>query len=368
MICPNCGKNVSSDQEICRYCGKPTQFSARMQYFPKAVPTGGTVPVTTTLSQEPQQTFRAGPDDGEDRKRIVSAQKETIRKQRGLIFLFAAIAVGALLLTFIFGGLLACRSCGDRVPPEEPAPAPVPTAEPTPELVPIMEPTPAPTAEPTPEPTAEPTAEPTEEPTAEPTAEPTPEPTTEPTPEPTPVPGPIASLGPVSFPPQEKIYTYKMTTRVSEDTSDEYAEIRKDGKTVLKVEFFLKGSKGTKYLTKVSFELHYEHTFLKYGTGIGDDFKGENKGLGYSIRDWEAFETSDKYVFCEIQNDKNRVDFGKEEPFLVLYFVAESDYRETFEKMTPFTIDNVSAKAVYVSAEEEETIETEQIRYEWLEF
>ena len=38
MICPNCGKNVAQDTELCQYCNSPTQFSSKMKYYPRSTP------------------------------------------------------------------------------------------------------------------------------------------------------------------------------------------------------------------------------------------------------------------------------------------------------------------------------------------
>lgn len=37
MICPYCGKNIASSSEYCEFCGKPTQFAARMHSSPEKV-------------------------------------------------------------------------------------------------------------------------------------------------------------------------------------------------------------------------------------------------------------------------------------------------------------------------------------------
>ena len=38
MICPNCGQNVPDGSDFCKFCGKPTQFSARMNYRTGGLP------------------------------------------------------------------------------------------------------------------------------------------------------------------------------------------------------------------------------------------------------------------------------------------------------------------------------------------
>lgn len=38
MICPNCGKNIDQNVDLCPYCKKATQFSSRMKYYPRSTP------------------------------------------------------------------------------------------------------------------------------------------------------------------------------------------------------------------------------------------------------------------------------------------------------------------------------------------
>lgn len=38
MICPHCGNNVPNDADICKHCGKPTQFSLKFDYRPSSAP------------------------------------------------------------------------------------------------------------------------------------------------------------------------------------------------------------------------------------------------------------------------------------------------------------------------------------------
>ncbi len=135
MICPNCGKPVTADQEVCRYCGKPTQFSSQMRYVPKPVPFTGAAPAP---AQEAAPRKVADPYG--DQRIVVESQNKTIQKQRTMILAFAIAAACLLLLAAVLGGLFAYRSCADNEP------GPVPEVTPTPELTPEL------TPEPTPEP------------------------------------------------------------------------------------------------------------------------------------------------------------------------------------------------------------------------
>ena len=155
MICPNCGKNISAQQEVCQFCGQPTQFSSKVRYFPKEVP------VRAAAAVIPQQ---AAPVQGQptqnpkDKERIAS-QTATIQQQKKVIVMLTIVALVAAIIACLAGILLACNSCSGE--PYKPAPTPVPP----------------PTAEPTPYETAAPVETPMPEQTDTATEEPTPTPT-----------------------------------------------------------------------------------------------------------------------------------------------------------------------------------------------
>lgn len=114
MICPNCGKSVSAEQELCPHCGKPTQFSSRMRYYPRSTPLDPAEPKQAPMSS-PHNSPAVIKLDPEDRKQILggiekAADKKTVFKvKRSMTFL--VLSVGALLLLSVFLlGLLSLRS------------------------------------------------------------------------------------------------------------------------------------------------------------------------------------------------------------------------------------------------------------------
>lgn len=136
MICPNCGKNITAEQDVCAHCGQPTQFSSRIRYIPKAVPFAGASPVNPAAPQTSQrpaasQPF-AAPQKSADGKAALEEKNRTIRKQRILIVILAIESAIAILLTCLFG-VLSCRSCKDQGPNPEPKPMPTERIEPEPD-------------------------------------------------------------------------------------------------------------------------------------------------------------------------------------------------------------------------------------------
>ncbi len=201
MICPNCGKNVSAEQEICQYCGKPTQFSSQIRYIPKSVPNVG---MASAAAHEAAPQKPTPPRDNQ--RAVVESQRETIQKQRKTIMILMIAAALALVLACLFACLLACRSCEKKNTKPDvvrtPAPTEAPVVSPTDQHAPEPEPelieTPAPEPEPelietpAPEPEPElietPAPEPGSEQEQQPSPEPEPEQEQQPSPEPEPEP------------------------------------------------------------------------------------------------------------------------------------------------------------------------------------
>lgn len=118
MICPNCGKSVTSEQELCPHCGNPTQFSGRMKYYPKSTPLDPPEKPTPAPAQQsvpaaaqrlaatPTQQKAAAPEplplSADDYKQILNrlenaADKKMVKRvQRTLICLI--IGLGVLML------------------------------------------------------------------------------------------------------------------------------------------------------------------------------------------------------------------------------------------------------------------------------
>lgn len=103
MICPNCGKSVTAEQELCPHCGKPTQFSSRMRYYPRATPLD---PPDTKPAPAPSPSPQPSPAviklDPADRKQILDglekvADKKTVFRIKNSLTLLV-LGVGLLLL------------------------------------------------------------------------------------------------------------------------------------------------------------------------------------------------------------------------------------------------------------------------------
>ncbi len=101
MICPNCGKSVSAEQELCPHCGKPTQFSSRMRYYPRSTPLDPAEPKQAPMSS-PQNSPAVIKLDPADRKQILggiekAADKKTVFRIKNSLTLLV-LGVGLLLL------------------------------------------------------------------------------------------------------------------------------------------------------------------------------------------------------------------------------------------------------------------------------
>lgn len=148
MICRNCGKEQSSNDRFCTYCGAPLKVDA-----PISNPMPNPAPVTPN------------------------------NQSRNLTIALIVVSVVALV---VIACLLIFRSNQPIYPNSGEPVAVVTSAEPspTPEDTSSPSPTPTETPEPTPTETPEPTLDPTPLPTQEPTPLPTPAPTQTPIPTP----------------------------------------------------------------------------------------------------------------------------------------------------------------------------------------
>lgn len=115
MICPNCGKNVAAEQELCPHCRKPTQFSSRMRYYPKATPLDPPAPkpASPVPASQPPITCKLDPAD---RNQILGGiekhvdKKTVIGVRRSLSVLIIGVGILLLLATILINLLFSKSS------------------------------------------------------------------------------------------------------------------------------------------------------------------------------------------------------------------------------------------------------------------
>lgn len=153
MICPNCGKNASPNDEFCPFCGQPTQFSARMRYYPRSTPLQPAAPAPNPQRTPLQGTLKQPGEAVQKPVRPASTPAPRAKRPVGLLIALGAsilCCVVLLICVILFAGKasslekdLAFWKGAASTPAS--APTQKPTAKPT-----------KPTAEPTTKPTAEP--------------------------------------------------------------------------------------------------------------------------------------------------------------------------------------------------------------------
>lgn len=108
MICPNCGKNIDQNVDLCPYCKKPTQFSLRMKYYPR------NTPLNPTPTQPSHQTV----NDNREMKAILTGiadlpKKKDLRSAKNNMLLVAG-GVGAICLVVLLVCVLLLSNRIDR--------------------------------------------------------------------------------------------------------------------------------------------------------------------------------------------------------------------------------------------------------------
>ena len=105
MICPNCGKNIDQNVDVCPYCKKPTQFSSRMKYYPRNTP----------LNSAPTQPPHQAVNDTREMKAILSGmgdlpKKRDLRSAKNIILLTAGtVGIICLVVSLVCTFLLSNR-------------------------------------------------------------------------------------------------------------------------------------------------------------------------------------------------------------------------------------------------------------------
>lgn len=105
MICPNCGKNVAQNAEICPFCKHPTQFSSKMKYYPRSTPLTAN-PSNQTIPAKPTQIHQ--PTQGNAELKEVLAKLGDIPKKKEMrsntVRIIIAVGItGVLCIALLFG-------------------------------------------------------------------------------------------------------------------------------------------------------------------------------------------------------------------------------------------------------------------------
>ena len=105
MICPNCGKNIDQNADLCPYCKKTTHFSSRMKYYPRSTPLNPT-------STPPVQQIA---NDSREMKAVLSGmadlpKKKDLRSAKNNILLIAgSLGIICLVVLLICVLLLSAK-------------------------------------------------------------------------------------------------------------------------------------------------------------------------------------------------------------------------------------------------------------------
>ena len=108
MICPNCGRNVAQNAEICPFCNAPTQFSSRMKYYPRSTPLDAKASLHTNETKpiHTQQSTQAHGDLKEVLVRLSDLPKKKEVRSNSVRTLLAVCIAGILCIAIILGSVV----------------------------------------------------------------------------------------------------------------------------------------------------------------------------------------------------------------------------------------------------------------------
>jgi len=104
MICPNCGKGVAQNAEICPFCNNPTQFSVKMKYYPRLTPLDANR--TGKTQQKVPQSNQKSTEDTKYKE--VLLRLSDVSKKKDLRSTNIKIFASAVLSCLIVALLLLC--------------------------------------------------------------------------------------------------------------------------------------------------------------------------------------------------------------------------------------------------------------------